>query len=318
MNILVTGGAGYIGSIVTSELINLGHNVTVLDDLSTGHQGSIHPNAHFIQGSMLDRSAIKQSLSGVDAVLHFAAKSLVGESVIKPEIYWETNLTGSENLLNEMLSLGINKIVFSSTAAVYGDPVESPITESAATIPKNPYGESKLAVEELLTKFANEHNLAAISLRYFNVAGAVGKLGELHSPETHLIPKVLQSILNAENDFAIFGDDWPTHDGTCIRDYIHVADLADAHIKALGKLVPGEHLICNLGTGKGSSVLEVIAAIEQVTKTKVKRVISGRRDGDPAILVTSNQAAKQILGWIPKHDLLKIVQDAYRFMSMER
>jgi UDP-glucose 4-epimerase len=317
MNILVTGGAGYIGSIVTANLIELGYNVTVLDDLSTGHRKSIHPEAHFIQGSLLDKSAVKQCLNGIDAVMHFAAKSLVGESVLKPDIYWETNLTGSENLLTEMLNLGINKIVFSSTAAVYGDPVESPITESATTMPKNPYGKSKLAVDQLLTKFAKDYGLAAISLRYFNVAGAVGNLGELHSPETHLIPKVLQSILNADNDFAIFGDDWPTPDGTCIRDYIHVADLTDAHIKALNKLIPGKHLIFNLGTGQGSSVLEVIVAIEQVTQTKVKRIVSERRDGDPAILVTSNQLAKQILDWQPKHDLLEIVQDSYKFMSLQ-
>jgi UDP-glucose 4-epimerase len=318
MKILVTGGAGYIGSIVATELINLGHSVNVLDDLSTGHKSSIHPNAKFIQGSMLDKTAIKQSLDGVEAVLHFAAKSLVGESVVMPDLYWETNLNGSKNLLEEMLSLGINKIVFSSTAAVYGDPVETPITESAATLPKNPYGESKLAVDQLLTKFATDHNFAAISLRYFNVAGAVGNLGELHSPETHLIPKVLQSILNAEHDFAIFGNDWPTHDGTCIRDYIHVADLAEAHIMALDNLVPGKHLICNLGTGLGSSVLEVIAAIEQVTQTEVKRVVSNRRAGDPAILVTSNQTAYQILGWEPKRNLHEIVQDSYRFMRMRK
>lgn len=318
MKILVTGGAGYIGSVVVADLIKLGHEVKVFDDLSTGHQDAIDPAATFINGSMLDISALESALQHCEAVIHFAAKSLVAESVTNPELYWNTNLLGTQNLLTAMSQLDIRKIVFSSTAAVYGEPISSPIAETAPTIPKSPYGDSKLAVDKLLGEFCRTKNFAAISLRYFNVAGAVGNLGERHEPETHLIPNILSSVLNSKHQFEIYGNNWPTKDGTCVRDYIHVADLAVAHIKALAKLTYGTHHILNLGTELGSSVLDVIAAVESVTGQKVSTQISAPRDGDPAVLVTSNKLAKEILGWEPVHDLHKIVQDTYEFMKANK
>ncbi len=317
MKILVTGGAGYIGSIVASELIKLNHEVVILDNLSTGHKIAIPKSAHFIQGDVLDATAVTNALTGVDAVIHFAAKSLVGESVAMPDLYWKNNVEGTRNLLEQMRLSGVNAIVFSSTAAVYGDPTENPITENSPTQPKSPYGESKLAVDQLLSQYCRKHGFAAISLRYFNVAGAVGDLGEIHNPETHLIPRALSALLNDENSFEIFGDDWPTPDGTCIRDYIHVSDLADAHIKALAKLETGKHLICNLGTETGASVLEVIEAIETVTGRKVLRNIANRRPGDPAVLVTSNQTAQELLDWRPVKNLHDIVADTYKFMKAQ-
>lgn len=313
MKVLVTGGAGYIGSIVAAELKKLGNDVVIFDDLSTGHKDAVAPDIEFIQGDMLDESALNLALAGVDAVIHFAAKSLVGESVVKPDLYWTTNLEGTRNLLNLMNANGVTRIVFSSTAAVYGDPKENPITENSPTLPKSPYGESKLAVDNLLTEYAKEFNFAAISLRYFNVAGATNNLGERHNPETHLIPRALAAGLEHNTEFEIYGDDWPTPDGTCIRDYIHVVDLADAHIKALDKLVNGEHQIFNLGTETGASVLEVVEMIEKVTNTKIDRKRASRRDGDPAVLVASNIKAKDILGWSPTRNLEQIVTDAYNF-----
>ena len=318
MKILVTGGAGYIGSVVVADLIKLGHQVKVFDDLSTGHEDAIDPAATFINGSMLDKLALASALHNCEAVIHFAAKSLVGESVTNPELYWNTNLIGTKNLLTAMVQADVKKIVFSSTAAVYGDPLSSPITETAQTIPKSPYGESKLAVDDLLSEFCQNENFAAISLRYFNVAGAVGNLGERHSPETHLIPNILSAVLNSEHTFEIYGDNWPTKDGTCVRDYIHVADLSVAHVKALTKLTHGIHHILNLGTETGSSVRDVVAAVEAVTGKKVATQISPPREGDPAILVTSNKLAKEILGWEPVYDLHKIVEDAYEFMKANR
>ncbi len=315
MKVLVTGGAGYIGSIVAAELKKLGNDVVIFDDLSTGHKDAVAPDIEFIQGNMLDESALNQALVGVDAVIHFAAKSLVGESVVKPDLYWTTNLEGTRNLLNQMKANGVNRIVFSSTAAVYGDPQENPITENSPTLPKSPYGESKLAVDNLLAEYAKEFNFAAISLRYFNVAGATNDLGERHNPETHLIPRALAAVLEHNTEFEIYGDDWPTPDGTCIRDYIHVVDLADAHIKALGKLINGQHQIFNLGTETGASVLEVVEMIEKVTNTNIERKWAGRRDGDPAVLVASNVKAKDILGWSPTRNLEQIVTDAYNFMK---
>lgn len=315
MKILVTGGAGYIGSIVAAELIDLNHDVVILDNLSTGHKFAIPETAQFIQGDIQDVNAVNQALDGIDAVIHFAAKSLVGESVQYPELYWQTNLDGTKNLLEQMRLVGVKRIVFSSTAAVYGDPVESPITEDSPTLPKSPYGESKLAVDQLLSEYCHQHGFAAFSLRYFNVAGAVGNLGELHNPETHLIPRALASVINDENTFEIYGDDWPTPDGTCIRDYIHISDLAEAHVKALENLEYGKHLICNLGTENGASVLEVITAIEHVTGKKVTRNVVERRPGDPAVLVTSNKAARELLNWTPKRSLIEIVTDTYNFMK---
>lgn len=313
MKVLVTGGAGYIGAIVANELLNQNIEVVVLDDLSTGHQTSVPKKATFFQGNVLDKSIVAQALSGVDAVIHFAAKSLVGESIKNPVLYWHNNVDGTRCLLESMNEAGVKKIVFSSTAAVYGDPVEIPITENSPTRPKSPYGESKLAVDNLLSEYSQQFGFGAISLRYFNVAGAAAGLGEMHTPETHLIPRALSSILNQNDSFEIYGDDWPTTDGTCIRDYIHILDLTDAHIKALNKIKLGKHLIYNLGTETGSSVLEVIAAIETVTGKKLNRTITSRRQGDPAILVASNKRAKLELDWIPTRTLEDIVTDAYDF-----
>ena len=318
MKILVTGGAGYIGSIVASELLKLNHSVRVLDDLSTGNSSAIPTSAEFIQGSILDSQITSEALRGVEAVIHFAAKSLVGESMQNPDLYWRNNLEGTRNLLENMRIADVKKIVFSSTAAVYGDPISSPITEDSPTHPKNPYGESKLAVDNLLSAYCKDWGFGAISLRYFNVAGAVDGKGEMHNPETHLIPRALNSLIEQNDDFEIYGDDWPTPDGTCIRDYIHVYDLAQAHISALNRIRLGEHLVLNLGTESGASVREVISAIEKVTGHKLNQKIAARRLGDPAVLVASNKKAREELNWRPERTLTDIIADTYQFIRLSR
>jgi UDP-glucose 4-epimerase len=312
MRILVTGGAGYIGGTATSMLLDKGYDVTVLDDLSTGHRDSVDPRAKFMEGSLIDAQSISNSLAGCDAVMHFAAKALVGESVEKPELYHEINVNGSKNLLAEMKVAGINRIVFSSSCATYGQPESSPISESAPTLPINPYGKSKLDVDKMLTEAAEDW-LGAVSLRYFNVAGALkvsaGWLAERHETETHLIPNILKAT--SEKPLNIFGTDWPTPDGTCIRDYIHVIDLIDAHIKALALLEIGTHRIFNLGSGTGHSVAEVIAAATNAVERAIPCENSSRRAGDPAVLVADITRAKSELGWAPTHSLEEIVQDTW-------
>ena len=319
MRVLVTGGAGYIGGTATSILLDRGYEVTVLDDCSTGHRDSVDSRARFIEGSLLDAQAIKTALVDCDAVMHFAAKALVGESVEKPELYYETNVNGSRNLLVEMKSAGNKKIVFSSTCATYGQPKSSPISEDAETNPINPYGQTKLAVDHMLTEAGNDW-LAAISLRYFNVAGSLksnsGWLAERHDPETHLIPNILKAT--SENPLKVFGTDWPTPDGTCIRDYIHVVDLIDAHIKALELLAPTTHRIFNLGSGTGHSVAEVISAAERILGHAVPQEKSYRRTGDPAVLVADITKAQSELGWNPKHTLDEVVQDTWQSRRNER
>ncbi|MGW1492973.1 UDP-glucose 4-epimerase GalE [Streptomyces sp. NPDC002402] len=309
---LVTGGAGYIGSVVAQHLLEAGHEVTVLDNLSTGFREGVPAGADFVEGDV--RDAASWLNSSYDAVLHFAACSQVGESVIKPEKYWANNVGGTMELLAAMRSASVRKLVFSSTAATYGEPVSTPITETDPTAPTSPYGASKLAVDHMITGEAVAHGLAAVSLRYFNVAGAYGSYGERHDPESHLIPLVLQVALGKRQSISVFGDDYPTPDGTCVRDYIHVADLADAHLLALDAAKSGEHLICNLGNGNGFSVREVIETVRKVTGHPVPEVVAARRGGDPAVLVASAATAQERLGWQPSRaDLAGIVSDAWDF-----
>ncbi|MFD7507490.1 UDP-glucose 4-epimerase GalE [Streptomyces sp. NPDC059850] len=309
---LVTGGAGYVGSVVAAHLLEAGHQVTVLDDLSTGHREGVPEGAEFIEGRIQD--AAKWLDASYDGVLHFAASSQVGESVVDPEKYWINNVGGTTALLAAMRDAGVRTLVFSSTAATYGEPDEVPITEDAATAPTNPYGATKLAVDHMISGECAAHGLAAVSLRYFNVAGAYGTYGERHEPESHLIPLVLQVAQGRREAISVFGDDYPTPDGTCVRDYIHVADLADAHLLALTGASTGEHLICNLGNGNGFSVREVIETVRQVTGHPIPEVIADRRGGDPAVLVASAERAKDRLGWRPgRADLRGIVADAWEF-----
>ncbi|MEU6620719.1 UDP-glucose 4-epimerase GalE [Streptomyces litmocidini] len=317
---LVTGGAGYVGSVVAAHLLARGHRVTVLDDLSTGFAEAVPEGAEFIEGRVQD--AARWLDGSYDGVLHFAASSQVGESVAKPEKYWENNVGGTMALLAAMRSAGVRALVFSSTAATYGEPAAVPITETAPTAPTSPYGASKLAVDHMIGGECAAHGLAAVSLRYFNVAGAHGPLGERHEPESHLIPLVLQVALGRREAINVHGEDYPTPDGTCVRDYIHVADLAEAHLLALDAMtadtVPaGEHLICNLGNGNGFSVREVIETVRKVTGHPIPETTAPRRPGDPAVLVASAEAARERLGWTPSRpDLADVVADAWAFARL--
>ncbi|HEX6342760.1 UDP-glucose 4-epimerase GalE [Umezawaea sp.] len=313
MKLLVTGGAGYVGSVNAARLIESGHEVVVLDDLSTGHADAVPEGARFVQGDIND--VIGTVLAeGFDGVLHFAAKSLVGESMVDPAKYWQGNVVTSLRLLDAMREHGTPRLVFSSTAATYGEPEEVPISETAPTRPTNTYGASKLTIDHAITSYAAAHGLAAVSLRYFNVAGAHGSVGERHAVETHLIPLVLQVALGQREQIQIFGEDWPTEDGTCVRDYIHVTDLADAHLLALEHAVAGEHRIYNLGNGTGFSVKQVIDTCREVTGHAIPAAIAPRRAGDPAVLVASSERARTELGWKPERaDLTGIVRDAWEF-----
>ena len=318
--VLVTGGAGYIGGTAVAQLLALGYDVTVLDDLSMGHADAVPASARFIEGSILDVDKVREALYGVHAVIHFAGKSLVGESVEKPELYHHVNVEGTEVLLEEMRRAGIARIVFSSSAATYGEPKSLPILETDSTEPTNPYGTSKLGVDHLLTRYAKEFGLAAISLRYFNVAGALqgaaGWLAERHDPETHLIPNVLRST--DATPLKIFGTDWPTADGTCIRDYVHVIDLIDAHIRALNSLEPATHHIINLGSGGGYSVRQVIDTASKVLGRKIAAMEYERRAGDPAILIASIDRAEKLLGWKPERDLEAMIADTQSAFDSRR
>jgi UDP-glucose 4-epimerase len=313
VKLLVTGGAGYVGSVCAARLIESGHEVVVLDDLSTGHADAVPAGARFVQGDI--NEVIGSVLAeGFDGVLHFAARSLVGESMVDPAKYWQGNVVTSLRLLDAMREHGIPRLVFSSTAATYGEPEEVPISESAPTRPTNTYGATKLAIDHAITSYAAAHGLAAVSLRYFNVAGAHGSIGERHAVETHLIPLVLQVALGRREHIQIFGEDWPTEDGTCVRDYIHVTDLADAHLLSLEHAVAGEHRIYNLGNGTGFSVKQVIDTCREVTGHAIPAVIAPRRAGDPAVLVASSERARTDLGWKPERaDLTGIVRDAWDF-----
>ncbi|WP_438293428.1 UDP-glucose 4-epimerase GalE [Streptomyces sp. HUAS TT7] len=309
---LVTGGAGYVGSVVAAHLVEAGHEVTVLDDLSTGFREAVPAGAEFIEARVQDAAEWLDSSFG--AVLHFAAFSQVGESVVNPEKYWSNNVGGTMALLAAMRDADVRTLVFSSTAATYGEPVSTPITETDPTAPTSPYGASKLAVDHMIAGECAAHGLAAVSLRYFNVAGAYGSCGERHDPESHLIPLVLQVALGKREFISVYGDDYPTPDGTCVRDYIHVADLAEAHLLALDAATAGEHLVCNLGNGNGFSVREVVETVRKVTGHPVPEVVAGRRGGDPAVLVASAARAHERLGWQPSRaDLAGIVADAWAF-----
>ncbi|MEU2113275.1 UDP-glucose 4-epimerase GalE [Streptomyces sp. NPDC019507] len=314
---LVTGGAGYVGSVVAAHLLEAGHEVTVLDDLSTGFREAVPDGAAFVEGRVQD--AARHVVPSYDGVLHFAAFSQVGESVAQPGRYWENNVGGTMALLAAMRSAGVRRLVFSSTAATYGEPVSTPITESDPTAPTSPYGASKLAVDHMIGGECTAHGLAAASLRYFNVAGAYGACGERHEPESHLIPLVLQVALGTRETISVFGDDYPTPDGTCVRDYIHVADLAEAHLLAMDAITPGEHLVCNLGNGNGFSVREVVETVRKVTGHPVPETAAARRAGDPAVLVASSTTAQKRLGWTPSRpDLTGIVADAWDFARARR
>jgi UDP-glucose 4-epimerase len=316
MRILVTGGAGYIGSTAAAILLERGFDVTVLDDCSTGHADAVPSAATFIQGSILDPQVVATALSGCEAVIHFAAKSLVGESVEKPDLYFDVNVNGTRILLDQMSALGISKLVFSSTAATYGQPEVIPIAESAVTKPTSPYGSTKLSVDQMISK-ESESGLAAISLRYFTVAGAFksanGWIAERHNPETHLIPNVLRAT--KASPLKLFGNDWPTQDGTPIRDYIHVVDLIDAHILALDALVASSHQIINLGSGGGYSVKEVINAATKVLGREIPTEITSRRAGDPAILIADISKAANVLAWKPERDIALMVSDAWEAIN---
>lgn len=312
MKLLVTGGAGYVGSVNAAHLVEAGHEVVVLDDLSTGHADAVPEGARFVEGE-LSEAAGPLLAEGFDGVLHFAAKSLVAESVAKPELYWHGNVVATFRLLEAIREHGTPRLVFSSTAACYGEPAEVPIREDAPTRPTNPYGASKLAIDTMITSYANAHGLAAVSLRYFNVAGAHGRFGERHTVETHLIPIVLQVAAGTRESVAMYGDDWPTPDGTCVRDYIHVDDLAEAHQLALQKAQPGTHSIYNLGSGTGYSVLQVVEACRAATGHEIPAKVAERRAGDPSVLIASSESAADELGWKPSRSLETMVADAWRF-----
>jgi UDP-glucose 4-epimerase len=316
MKALVTGGAGYVGSVVAGQLLDAGHDVVVLDDLSRGHADAIPAGAGHVAVSLNDADALEEPLAaGFDAVLHFAALSLVAESVEHPERYWRNNVGGTRNLLDAMRAHGVQRLVFSSTAATYGEPETIPITEDQPPAPVNAYGASKLAVDLMIRDECRAHGLAAASLRYFNVAGASRDLGEDHDPETHLIPLVLQAASGAREHIAVFGTDYPTRDGTAVRDYIHVEDLGQAHLLALDRLEPGTHHVVNLGTGDGYTVREVIEAARKVTGREIPVRDEGRRPGDPPQLIAANARARALLGWEPRRSLEEMIGDAWAWQQ---
>jgi UDP-glucose 4-epimerase len=315
MKLLVTGGAGYIGSIVARHLVGAGDEVVVLDNLARGHREAVGSEVRLVECDLRDADAVAAAIGeGFDAVLHFAALALVGESVEHPERYYRTNVGGTLNLLDAMRQAGVSRLVFSSTCAVYGQPDEVPIPETAAPRPTNPYGASKLAVDRMISDFCRAHGLGAVSLRYFNVAGASEGLGEDHEPETHLIPNVLRAAMGVNPVVKVFGTDYPTPDGTAIRDYIHIDDLSTAHLLALQHTREGEHQIFNLGNGSGFSVREVIAAANEVIGTDIPTEDAPRRPGDPPMLVAAGDRIRAELGWKPEQpSIAGMVADAWEF-----
>lgn len=320
MKILVLGGAGYIGSHTVYELIDAGEQVVIIDNLETGHVEAVHPEAVFYQGDLRNREFVDSVLDqekDIDAVIHFAANSLVGESMVNPLKYYDNNLCGTKVMLESLVAHGIDKIVFSSTAATYGEPERVPIAEDDPTNPTNTYGETKLSMEKMFKWTGKAHGLRYVSLRYFNACGAhkSGMIGEAHNPESHLIPLILQVPNGQRDHISVFGNDYPTKDGTCVRDYIHVTDLAQAHILAVRYLMNGgESDIFNLGNGVGFTVQEVIDVARKVTGDPIKAEIEGRRAGDPAVLIASSQKAKDKLGWNPQHaDLEEIISSAWNW-----
>ena len=315
MKVLVTGGAGYIGSVTVRRLLEHGHDVEIFDDFSTGHRSAVPAGLPLHDSSLLDPESLAIVLARrFDAVVHFAAFSLVGESVANPLKYWGNNVAGSVNLVGAALEAGVPRFVFSSSAAVYGEPDVETIDEDARLAPVNPYGRTKLAIEWALADAARQTGMCATALRYFNACGADGALGEDHAPETHLIPRLLLSRIDPNFEFQIFGDDYPTPDGTCIRDYIHVRDLAEAHVKAIEAVDRPGLTPINLGTATGRSVREIIDVASRVVGEDFAPVVRGRRSGDPARLVASNAKAEAVLGWRPvASDLETILGDAWRW-----
>jgi UDP-glucose 4-epimerase len=312
MKLLVTGGAGYIGSVVAHQLLERGDEVTILDDLSRGHRAALPEGARHVEVSLSDEAGTRAALAeGFDGVLHFAALALVAESVEHPERYHRGNTVGTLNLLDAMRDAGVPRLVFSSTCAVYGEPDEVPMPETLPTHPVNAYGNSKLAVDRMIADECRAHGLGATSLRYFNVAGATARFGEDHYPETHLIPLVLQAAAGTREHVSMFGTDYPTPDGTAVRDYIHVEDLGRAHLLALDAIQPGRHAIYNLGNDVGYSVREVIDAARRITGREIPVSEEPRRPGDPAQLVASSRLVREELGWAPEKDLDAMIADAW-------
>ena len=316
--ILITGGAGYIGSILTAYLLDHGYEVVVLDDLSTGNEQVVDSRARFIKASVLDTASLLTALSGITTVIACAAKSLVQESLLEPELYHRENTEGMQVVLAAMESAKVNQIIFSSTAAVYGDSKIQPIREGAPTNPVNPYGQSKLAAEECISDFCSR-GFAGITFRYFNVAGSYKNskgdlLVENHKDETHLIPRIMKNILQnkLDSNIEIYGDKWPTKDGSCVRDYLHVLDLAHAHLLALESFKRGENQVINLGSGVGYSVLEVVDEIQKVVGHSLNKVFAPARAGDPASLLASIDKAKQFLGWQPVASLNEIITSSWQ------
>ncbi len=316
MKILVTGGAGYIGGTVARILLGGGHGVTIFDNLCHSRRSALPPDAEFIEGELADRALLEKTLTAgrFVGVMHFAALIEAGESMQKPEIYFRNNTAGTLSLLEAMLATGHDRLVFSSTAACYGEPVTTPILEDAKLEPTNPYGESKLLVEHMLRWFNVAHGFRYASLRYFNVAGAIEGYGEAHEPESHLIPLILDVALGRRKNIKIFGEDYPTKDGTCIRDYIHVRDLADAHLLALAALEKKDRMIYNIGNGQGFTVREVIDSVRRVTGRPIAVEECPRRPGDPAVLVAGSEKIKRELGWRPQFaDLDTIIASAWEW-----
>lgn len=320
MKVLVTGGAGYIGSHTVRELLKRKYEVVIFDNLSRGHLDSVPMNAVFEKVDILDTEGLKNSLKkfSIDSIIHFAAFAYVGESVENPEMYYRNNVLGSFNLIRAAKEFGIKKFVFSSTCSVYGNPSQIPIPETLPVNPINPYARTKLIIENILEDFGNAYGMKYAALRYFNAAGdsEEGVVGESHDPEPHLIPLVMYAALGKRDKVSIYGNDYPTDDGTCIRDYIHVSDLADAHIKALEYLNAGnESTVINLGTGTGFSVKEIINISRDITGKEIKAEVTERRPGDPAILVADNKKAFEVLGWAPKRRLKDIIRTAWNWHS---
>jgi UDP-glucose 4-epimerase len=322
MTVLVTGGAGYIGSHTVRKLIDKKFDVVILDNISRGHIESVPKNVHFENVDLLSEKDLDNVLAKykIDAVIHFAAFAYVGESVENPVLYYQNNVVGSFNLIKSVNKAGIKKFVFSSTCSIYGNPENIPISEKEPANPINPYARTKYMIENILNDFDTSFGLKYVALRYFNAAGDSdnGSIGESHNPEPHLIPLVLFTALGKRDSIKIYGDDYPTPDGTCIRDYIHVNDLADAHIRALDYLEKGESTVINLGTGNGYSVKEIVDEARKVTGKEIKAEIVSRRPGDPAILIADNKKAKEVLGWNPEYNLNRILETAWNWHKNQK
>jgi UDP-glucose 4-epimerase len=314
MRVLVTGAAGFIGSVVTEQLLDAGHDVVALDSLKHGHAAAVLPAASFVQGDLLDAEGLKRVVasSEVDAVIHLAAEALIDESVRNPGLFFRVNTVGGLNLLDAMVAAGVKRLIFSSTAAVYGEPASTPIPEDAPCLPVNPYGESKLAFERILRWYAGAHDVRSVTLRYFSACGATDRFGEFHVPETHLIPILFEVALGQRDAINLYGTDYETPDGTCIRDYVHVSDIAQAHLLALAAVDAARHATYNMGNRRGYSNREVIDTVRDVTGREIRVKESARRPGDPAQLVADDERIRTELGWQPRYpDLRSMIETAW-------